>query len=313
MEQENVKKGFFFGIIGTILGGFNPIIANSRPCVIDAYLFSAMTVVVQAIIFFPLMLIESKRIKSNFAHDLISSEEMERHLYGYKKNIPLIIFLGLSFGFCFVLFFLGYQLAGAINGTLVLKTTIFFSILFDWIILRKKLSLTQLIFSFVLFFGLFLAVTQGSFNIIELNIGVVIMLLVSAIWMFSHALSKPMLDREEISSLKLVCIRNFISAIFLFSTYFIFYPLENMNLLINPINLFWGLLMGGIYGFGLYLWYKSMQNISVSKATIIVSGNLIVTAIFATLVLGEIFSYYHLIGTILVITSIVIIVNPFKK
>jgi drug/metabolite transporter (DMT)-like permease len=86
-----------------------------------------------------------------------------------------------------------------------------------------------------------------------------------------------------------------------------------VNLLLNPIVLFWGILMGTVYGIGLYLWYKVLENIDVSKGTVIISGNLIVTAFFATLFLGEFFTIFHLIGTILVITSIIIIVNPTKK
>ncbi|MFX0073307.1 MAG: EamA family transporter, partial [Candidatus Hermodarchaeota archaeon] len=144
------------------------------------------------------------------------------------------------------------------------------------------------------------------------NIGVIILLTVSGIWMFTHAISKPMLDRREVTSIELVCVRNIISSIFLLSTYFLFFPLDNLKLF-NPINIYWGILMGTIYGIGLYLWYKCLENINVSKATVIISGNLIFTAIFATILLGEIFTIFHLIGTILVIISIIIIVNPWEK
>ena len=51
----------------------------------------------------------------------------------------------------------------------------------------------------------------------------------------------------------------------------------------------------------------------MSKATIIISGNLIITVIFASILLGEVFTIFHLIGTILVIASIIIIINPTKK
>lgn len=299
--------------MGTVIGSFNPIIANSRPMVIDAYLFAAMTVIVQALIFFPLMVVERKKLKSDFKNEIISLDRMNEFLNGYKKNIPLLIFAGLSFGVCFILFYIGYELAGAINGNLVLKTTIFFSLLFDWLILREKISLRQVIFSIILFFGLFLAVTEGSFTLLELNIGIIVLLSVSGIWMFTHAISKPMLDRKEITSIQLVCIRNFISSIFLISTYFIFFPLKNIDLLLNPSTMFWGILMGFIYGIGLYMWYKTLENLNVSKATILVSGNLIFTAIFATLFLREIFTIFHLIGTIFVIISIFLIVNPMKK
>jgi drug/metabolite transporter (DMT)-like permease len=313
MGKKNLKKGLFFASIGTFLGGFNPIIANSRPLIIDAYLFAALTVIVEAIIFFPLMMVERKKIKSDFKKKMISFEVMDSFLYGYKKNIPILIFIGLVFGGCMILFFLGYRLAGAINGALVVKTTVFFSLFFGWLILSEKISIRQIIFSIILFFGLFLAVTQGSFDLLELNIGVLVLLIVSAVWMFTHALAKPLLDRDEITSIQMVCIRNVVSAIFLFSTYFIFYPLENVNLLMNPETLFWGILMGASYGTGLFLWYKVLENIEINKATVILSSNLIVTAFFAMIILGEVFTIFHLIGTIIVIISIIVIVNQKKE
>ncbi len=313
MEKKNLKKGLLFASIGTFLGGFNPIIANSRPLIIDAYLFAALTVIVEAIIFFPLMMVERKKIKSDFKKEMISFEKMDSYLYGYKKNIPILIFTGIVFAGCMILFFLGYRLAGAINGALVVKTTVFFSLIFGWLMLSEKISTRQIIFSFILFFGLFLAVSQGSFDLLELNIGVLVLLIVSSVWMFSHAIGKPLLDRDEITSIQLVCIRNVVSAIFLFSTYFIFYPLDNMNILMDPECLFWGILMGASYGTGLFLWYKVLENIEMNKATIILSSNLIVTAFFAMLILGEVFTIFHLMGTILVIISIIVIVNQKKE
>ena len=313
MEKENLKKGIIFGLMGTVIGSFNPIIANSRPMIIDAYLFAAMTVIVQALFFFPLMMVERKKLKSDFKNEIITLERMDALLNGYKKNVPLLVFAGISFGLCFILFYIGYELAGAINGNLVLKTTIFYSLFFDWIILREKISIRQVIFSIILFFGLFLAVTHGSFALLELNIGFIVLLSVAGIWMFTHAISKPMLDRKEITSIQFVCIRNFISSIFLISTYFIFFPLENTELLLNPTTMSWGILMGSIYGIGLYMWYKTLENINVSKATIITSCNLIFTAIFATVFLSEIFTIFHLLGTILIVISIFLIVNPMKN
>lgn len=313
MEKENLKKGIIFGVFGAILGGFNPIIANSRPAIIDANLFSIMTVLVQALFFLPLVFLERKKIRSNHKNNLISQDSMEILLNSHKKHVPLLIFAGIVFGLCFILLYEGYTLAGAINGSLVLKTTIFFSIIFDWIILNEKISIKQIVFSFILFFGLFLAITQAQFNLLELNLGVFLLLLVSALWMLTHALSKPLLDRKENTSIQLVCFRNIISSIFLIIIYPIFHPTENFMLLLNPIILLWGLIIGIVYGLGLYLWYKQLEYMNVSKSTVIISANIIFTALFASLFLGELFTAFHLIGTIIMIASIIIIVSPWQK
>jgi len=56
-----------------------------------------------------------------------------------------------------------------------------------------------------------------------------------------------------------------------------------------------------------------LENIEINKATIILSSNLIVAAFFAMLIIGEVFTIFHLMGTILVILSIIIIVKTEEK
>ena len=58
--SNNLKKGLVYGIIGDFFVGFQPIVANARPESLDAHIFAAMTCFIEALIFFPLMLIELK-------------------------------------------------------------------------------------------------------------------------------------------------------------------------------------------------------------------------------------------------------------
>ncbi|MHA1439994.1 MAG: DMT family transporter [Promethearchaeota archaeon] len=313
MKKEDLKKGLIFGTIGIFLIGLQPIVANSRPSVLDFYIFAAMTVIIEALLFLPLMLIERKKIKSDFHNNIINLEEFESLLYGYKNNKLLLLFVGSAFGFGMILFFIGYQLAGAINGSLAQKSTIFFSLIFGAILLREKISKIQIIFSLILFFGLILAVTQGSFNLLELNIGVVIIIMLSSIWMLAHTFTKPMFDRKETTPIQMVFFRNIIGGMILISTYFIFFPLKNAELFLDPVNIFWFIAMGTVYGSGLFCWYKTLENLDVNKASILVSPTPIITALFAMIFLDEIFTIYHFIGTALVIISIIIIMNPWEK
>jgi len=71
--------------------------------------------------------------------------------------------------------------------------------------------------------------------------------------------------------------------------------------------------MGLVYSTGLYFWYKTLSYLDASKATIIVSPTPIITAIFSVFILGEIFTVFHLIGSSIVILSIVLIVREPKK
>ncbi|MHA1207364.1 MAG: DMT family transporter, partial [Candidatus Hodarchaeales archaeon] len=172
----------------------------------------------------------------------------------------------------------------------------------------EKIKKTQVIFSIILFIGLMISVTQGSFNILEFNLGVLYLLILACIWMLAHVITKKyILDYSNTTATQMVFIRNSISAIFLISTYFIFFPLENINLIFIPVNMFYYILMGTCYGIGLFMWYKTLSLIDASKATVLYSPTPIVTAIFSVFLLNKVFTFYHLVGMLIVIISIVMI------
>ena len=311
--EKNTRLGLIYGIIAVFTIGFQPIVANARPDIIDPFNYAALTVLSEAILFSPIMILERRKLKVKNKEGLINNEELQSILYGYKKNKVLLIYVGLTFGVGQILFFIGYGISGAINGALAQKSTIFFSLIFGFLILNEKITLPQILFSLLLFFGLILAVTEGSFNLLELNIGVLVLLGLSSIWMLAHTFTKPIFTRKEAIPSQMVVIRNAIGAIILFSVFFIIFPLEVIKMLINPLYIFWGFAMGATYGTGLYFWYKCMQYIDVNKASILVSPTPIATAIYATFLLGEVFTIYHLIGTIIIIFSIIMIVRPAKN
>lgn len=304
-------KGFLFGIGSLILIGIQPIIANSRPSEIDAYLFAMMTVIYQALIFLPLLILERKslhNIKENSENIIIIKQ-----LKGWRKHKKLIIYLGINFAIAQVLFYVAYRLAGAINASLAQKTTVIFGLLFGFLINHEKISVSQIFFSVLLLFGVILAVTNGSFNLLEFNIGVIIMMVTTILWMLAHALTKPILETKEISSIQLVFIRNFLNGLILITTYFLFYPLENIKLIVNPVNQFFFILMGFVYGFDLLCWYLSLKYIDISTASIIIAPSPIITAIIATIFLGDSFTFFHVLGTIIIIISIIFIVKRKVK
>jgi drug/metabolite transporter (DMT)-like permease len=290
-----------------------PIIAKARPKVLDAYIFAATTCLIMAIIYFPLMLMERKRIKQLFISNPSFLQEKPNLLNGWKKYKLFLIYVGINFAITQFLFFVAYENAGAINGALAQQTQFIYALLFGYLIYHEKISKTQLLFSCILFIALIFTVTQGSFNLIEINIGVFVMCIVCALWLFAHTLSKPLLENGEISAVQLAFIRNLISGSILISTYFIFYPIENIKLFLSPINMFFFIAMGVIYAIDLLFWYKSLSYIEVSKASVIVSPMPILTAVFAFFILGEIFTIFHLIGTVVIIISIMMIVKEKKR
>ncbi|MFX1394904.1 MAG: DMT family transporter [Promethearchaeota archaeon] len=310
------KKGYIFGIICAFLIGIQPIIIISRPVVLDPYIFAAMTFLIVSIVFLPLMIMERKKIKADHKNGVIIEDEFESLLHGWKKNKKFLIYLGILFGFGRIFFFIGFELAGAINGSLAEKTRIIFALLFGYVILKEKISKKQIIFSILLLFGLFLAVTELNVNVSHFNaqiiIGVIILLIVCGIWTLAHVQTKPLIDNKELTVISIVFIRSVIGAIILISTYFLFFPFQE-DLFFDSINIFYFIAIGTVQGLGLFCWYKTISYMEFSKATILTAPTPIITALFAYLILMDPFTIFHLIGTIIVIFSITMIVREKVK
>jgi drug/metabolite transporter (DMT)-like permease len=309
VENENLKKGILFGIFANCFIGLQPIVANARPEFIDPFIYAALTVLFESIVLSPVMILKRRKIRKQYKIGLISQEDFHSLLYGFKDNKLLLLFIGAVFGGGQILFFIGYGLAGSINGALAQKSTIFFSLLFGFLLLKETITKLQIVFSAALFFGLILAVTEGSFNLLEINLGVLILILLTCLWMLAHTLTKPIFQRKEAVPSQMVVIRNAIGAVILFVIFFLFFPIRTIEMLSNPVIILWGFLMGATYGIGLFFWYQTLSHLDVSKASILVSPTPIVTAIFATIFLNEIFTIADFLGTLIVIISIVVIMR----
>ena len=314
MSNYNLKKGLSFGLIGVFLIGLQPVISNARPSIIDPFIFAAMTALVEALIFLPLFIFERRRINQN-KNSKFSLQNRDSLLDGWKKkkNINLIIAIGLIFSVVPVLLYIGFEIAGEINSSLVLKSEIIFALIFGSLILKeKRISKVQIIFCIVLFFGLLLAITEGSFNLLEFNLGVIILTISVALFTFIHTFTKSGFDRNEIFPTQVIFIRNLMSGLILFILYIIIFPIENLLLILDFENFIFFLLMGFDYGFSLFLWYKTLTYIEIGKASIINSLTPIITAFFSWMILGAIFTIFHLFGTLIIIFSIYIIVREKK-
>lgn len=315
MVSKNLKKGIIYGVIGVFLIGLQPVIADSRPSEIDPFIFAAITALIEMIIFLPLYLFERKKLKKNILLYPEDSMKFQSQLNGWKKkeNQRLLIIIGVSFSIVPVLLYIGFELAGAISSALALKSEVIFALLFGFLILKEKITKTQILFAIVLFLGLFIAISKGNFSLLEFNMGVIIIIISVAIFTFIHTLTKIGLNRNELFSTQIVFFRNLLSGTILLIIYVIFFPLKNLLIVVDPLNFLYFILMGLDYGFSLFFWYKTLSYIDIGKAGIINSITPIITAFFAFIILGEVFTIYHLIGLLIIIFSIFMIVREKVK
>ena len=315
MLLKNLRKGIICGIIGVFLIALQPIISNSRPSIIDPYIFAAITAIIEALIFFPLYFLERRKLRIQMNNFLEKSDKILSMLNGWKKkvNIRLIIIVGISFSVVPILLYIGYELAGAILSSLALKSEIIFALLFGFLILKEKITKTQIIFSAILFIGLIIAISQGNYNFLEFNLGVVILIISVAIFTLIHTITKIGINRNELFSTQIVFLRNLLSGIILFSMYLLFFPISNLIIIFDPLNFLFFFIMGVDYGFSLFFWYKTLSYIEIGQAGIINSLTPVISAFFAFIFLGEIFNIYHLVGLIIIISSIIMIVREREK
>ena len=314
MENYNLKKGIIFASICIFTIGLQPVISIARPDIIDPYLFGAITALIEAIIFFPIFLIERGKLKRDLLNDPIINKKNSSLIHGWKKksNIKVIIIIGLTFSAVPILLYIGYELAGPIISSLTMKSEIIFALMFGFLLLKEKISKVQILFCVLLFSGLVIAIIGDSLNTLEFNLGVLILLFSVIIFTIVHTLTKIGFERNELFPSQVVFLRNLISGILLTILYFLIFPLENFAIIIDPYNFMFFLIMAIDYGASLYLWYKALTYIQIGKASIIISLTPIVSAFFSFVIFGKMFTLFHLIGTIIVIFSIFMIVRGKK-
>ena len=307
MSNYDLKKGIIYSSIGVFLIGLQPVIANSRPESIDPIIFGGITALIEALIFLPIYLIEKKSIKREDKNSSL--------LNGWKKKNNLFLFfaIGLTFSAIPIMLYIGFELTGAINSSLALKSEIVVALFFGYLFLNEKISKLQLFFCAILFLGLFIAITEGFKYAIGFDLGVLIILISVILFTLIHTLTKIKFDQDELFPSQVVFIRNLMSGSLITIIYVIIFPLENLNVIFYGNNFIFFLVMGIDYGFSLFVWYKALTYIEIGKSSIIISFTPIVSSFFSFIFLGETFTVFHLIGIALIIISVIMIVKMKKK
>lgn len=307
--NKNAKKGLLFGSFGVIAESFLPVVTNMRPAALDAFYFAWFTMIFETIFIFPLMMIERKKFKKK-----LSLMETENDAKLSKNQIILFnIIIGVIFAGALIIQFYALPIAGAILSSIVLKSSLIFSMLIGVVFLHEKVSKQQVIFTLTLLFGLFFTLTNGFAAVVELNIGAILLFFLPLLWMFGHYFTKKLMDVQKSPPMTIVIFRTAIGSLVLGVFYIIAFRNQSTLLFLVPENLLSLLLAGAVYSSIHICWYKVLQYMDLSKSTTIYALTPIVTSIFALLILSEKFTIIHLIGIVVVIISILFFYREPKK
>ncbi len=233
-----------------------------------------------------------------------------------KNNLGPLLFIGIVglFGFNFF-FFLGLKYTTAVNASLIGSLNPALTLLLSMIILKTKISFSQLIGVVIAFIGVVLLVTKGHFfNLFQtiFSKGDLYILTANVLFSLYHVYVKK--QSGKIATMHLTVITN----VLCFLMFALILPFQDISNIANYPQPFWLSVIGiGVLGTALayYAWNKGVALIGAAQAGIYM--NVVpLTAVLFSFLFGEQLFMYHLLSFIIIITGLLLMqLQPvfFKK
>lgn len=222
------------------------------------------------------------------------------------KEIMAIIVVGILSAVIQPLFlFKGLLHASAINGVLISRTQMVMVGIISALWLRERVGVRQIAGTVIMFGGAYFIATKGLTQ--QIIIGSADSLLFAAA--FFGALSTNVFKRylSHVSPQLIVLMRNTLGMIlnltivpFIFGFQHDFHPVFDKKVLMVLIFFTLVVIVGAQY-----LWYKSVEMIPATKASLIGMSSPMFGVMFAMGVLGEKLTWYHMFGGSLIVVGLV--------
>jgi drug/metabolite transporter (DMT)-like permease len=226
----------------------------------------------------------------------------------YKKNLPYLIItsiLGVTIFNSFT--YLSLQTSMVINSSIMASITPLLIILFSWLIFKTQTYFMQFFGIILSIIGVLLIISKANLNnLINLDFTIGDLWMLAAV--FSWGLYSVLLKKIDstLSQLATLEVMIFIGLIFIFPFYFFeslnnsFLPKDsNEILMITYVAIF-----ASITSF--FAWNKGVSIVGANKASLFLHLIPVFSSMWSILFLGEIFSFFHLLGTIFIILGIVL-------
>jgi drug/metabolite transporter (DMT)-like permease len=314
VDNPNFIKGIFWCITAIFFAAFQPIISNSRPIEIDSFLYAIISVFYELIIIFPIMLLKSRytRVKKAPQIDVKPQESSLNKstpsiTQSLKKNAFRLIILGCVFSIAQILYFEGFQLAGAISGAIALKSEVIFMLIFGGLFLKEHISKLRIMLTGFIFITLVWTFSQGTFNIGFINVGTIMLAFVPLLWTIGHTLTVPLLKNKIFNQYQIITIRMLLCIVILPCVYILNNPISDLLEIFNSSNILNYIGIGVAFAFAHIAWYIGITFLDLSIASAVSAPQPIFTSLLALLILGETFTIFEVIGLIVLVAIILII------
>ena len=224
------------------------------------------------------------------------------------NNYKLFIVLGVTSITIFnSIVYYSLNFTQVISGVLMISTIPVMIMFFSSIMKIEKTNLFQIIGVIFSFVGVIIIITKANFEILKnlnFNKGDITMVVA----MFSWALYSTLLKKQkyEISQLSLLQVVMSFGLAFLIPIYFIEYQLGFRITLDKPFILIlsYVVLLPGLASF--ILWIKGISMIGANRSGVFLHLMPILSAIMAMIIFNEKFMFYHMLGTIFILTGILL-------
>ena len=201
-----------------------------------------------------------------------------------------------------MLFFYGVTLTSGINSAILLQIEPIYFLFIGYIFLNERITLKQIIFTFVIILGTLTVLYKGNFKV---NWGDCLVLLTPLCWQVTHLQSKKLMAKDKnISPLIIATARTLYGGILLFIVNY-FWGVNQLNRL-NDTKILFIILFQGVVGFAIQysVWYEAIKRINLSKATALVCIYPIFSIMLAWFVLKETPVINQLIGLGIILVGI---------
>ncbi len=322
MSKENgsasktVSIGVFFAVITFIGDGFQSIVSNSRPAAINSLVFSWITACIELVIIFPFFLHSIINRRKNSRSVDINNISPKQPMFSRKQIVLRLTFAGIIFAGCAYYLIVGFTLVDSVTGILAVKTQPISMMIIGAIFLKEKLSLQEILIGITMLVLIIFITTEGTFNLGNLSIGVIYLLIVPIFWNIGHSIAKPFLSNYILSVPEFVFIRIAFTSIILGFVFLIIGNKEDLIILSEKKALISIFSMGALFGILHTCWYQAVRALPLSIASLIVIPSPVVTAILTFFITHEPLFYYHYIGIfgeILGLSALILIQSKKKK
>jgi len=296
--RPNRKRGILLSFGSLFLLGMLPIISNSRPSGLNALDFAFYLSLWELICAVPLFIFELSKKDSG-----VFQKSIEWKIR--KKTYLIMGITGFIFSISTFLYVFAFEAAETVSAAIAIQTYPLFSILWEFILFKKKKRLGEIIFTLIMIIGIYYLGTEGTWLISGFSPWFAVALIVPFLWGIAHVIIKNTLDTSPITPNQVTFFRVLISSIILFGISSLINGITNIfNGLLNIEFQLFGFLMGIVYYLELVNWFYAVKHIDVSLASTVTTPTPMITMIFALFILKESIEVYQIIAMLIVLISL---------